>query len=211
MAGSLGDAGTFAFYPNKQITTGEGGIIVTDREDLARLCRSMRNQGRDEGADWLCHARLGYNYRLSDINCALGIAQMERIDGILARRDQVASWYEELLSGVASVETPHQTAGIEISWFVYVVRLSNCTSRQELAEAIRRLRSRGIECSNYFYPIHLQPFYRERFGYAEGDFPVAERISSQTMALPFSSRLRQGDAQHVVVSLQEVVAELGLG
>jgi perosamine synthetase len=211
MAGSLADAGTFAFYPNKQITTGEGGMVVTDRENLARLCRSMRNQGRDQDADWLCHDRLGYNYRLSDINCALGIAQMERIDEILEGRRRVAGWYGELLSEVAGVDTPGETQGAEISWFVYVVRLSNCNSRADLAEAIRRMRSRGIECSNYFYPIHLQPFYRDRFGYGEGDFPVAERVSSQTMALPFSSRLRENDAGRVAASLEGVVSELGLG
>jgi perosamine synthetase len=211
MAGSLGDAGAFAFYPNKQITTGEGGMVVTDRDDVARMCRSMRNQGRDEGAGWLRHARLGYNYRLSDIQSALGVAQMQRIDEILAARRQVAEWYAELLSGTIGVETPGETPGVDISWFVYVVRLTRCTSRSDLAEVLRRLRERGIECSNYFYPIHLQPFYRDAFGHEEGDFPVTELMSSQTVALPFSGRLSQEDVEQVVVGLRDVVAELNLG
>jgi len=193
MAGALGDAGCFAFYPNKQITTGEGGMIVTDRDDLAALCRSMRNQGRDEGAGWLQHARLGYNYRLSEVNCALGLVQMQRLDEILAARRQVAQWYEEALAGIPGVETPQARPGKEISWFVYVVRVTGCTSREELETILTGLRARGVACSNYFPPIHLQPPYRTAFGYGEGDFPVTEAVSCQTVALPFYTRLgREG-------------------
>jgi len=208
MAGSLADAGCFAFYPNKQITTGEGGMIVTDREDVARLTRSMRNQGRDDGADWLCHARLGYNYRLSDINCALGIAQMHRIEEILAARRRVAEWYREALREVAGVAAPGETPGSEVSWFVYVMRVSACRTRHDLDQVIGNLRARGIGCSNYFYPIHLQPLYRQQFGYAEGDFPIAERVSAQTLALPFHNRLTREEVEAVAWALQESVREV---
>jgi perosamine synthetase len=210
MAGSLGDAGTFAFYPNKQITTGEGGVIVTDRDDLAALCRSMRNQGRDEGAEWLAHARLGYNYRLSDINCALGIAQMSRIEQILVARRQVAGWYREALSAVGGASLLAEPPETERSWFVYVVRLTRCWSREQLQAVIRRLRERGIGCSNYFLPIHLQPFYRELLGHREGDFPVTEEVSAQTLALPFFNRLTRAEVMRVVAALRETLRELGL-
>jgi perosamine synthetase len=207
-AGSLGDAGCFAFYPNKQITTGEGGIIVTDNEELARLSRSMRNQGRDEGAEWLAHARLGYNYRLSDINCALGLAQMQRLEEILAARRQVAAWYGEALTDVEAVEIPPETPDTEISWFVYVVRLRGCEDRETLGRVIAGLRARGIGCSNYFAPIHLQPFYREQFGFQPGDFPVTEGVSTQTIALPFYNRLRQAEVARVAEELRQVIAEV---
>jgi len=209
MAGSLGDAGAFAFYPNKQITTGEGGMVVTDRQDVARLCRSMRNQGRDEGAGWLQHARLGYNYRLSDINCALGIAQMSRIDEILAARRRVASWYADLLSDVPEVEVPQAGPDVEISWFVYVVRLAEGFTRDQRDRVLDGLCARGIGCSNYFSPIHLQPFYREMFGYREGDFPVTESVSSRTIALPFFNRLTREQVSYVAASLIEAVESVG--
>lgn len=206
-AGSLGEAGCFAFYPNKQITTGEGGMIVTDREDLARLCRSMRNQGRDEGADWLCHARLGYNYRLSEINCALGIVQMQRIEEILAARRRVAAWYGEMLAEVEGVQAPQETPESEISWFVYVVRVRACRNRQDLERVIGGLRARGISCNNYFYPLHLQPHFRELLGHEEGDFPVTESISAQTLALPFHNRLTREEVRRVVSALQASLCE----
>ncbi len=209
-AGRFGDAGTFAFYPNKQITTGEGGMIVTDRDDIAGVCRSMRNQGRDEGADWLAHARLGFNYRLSDINCALGIAQMSRIDEIMAARRTVANWYSEALSGIDGIELPLIPADAERSWFVYVVRLTRLTSREQLHEVIRLLRSRGIGCSNYFPPIHLQPFYQQLLGHREGDFPVTEDVSMRTIALPFFNRLEQSQVAQVANELREALSRLGL-
>jgi perosamine synthetase len=178
-AGSLADAGAFAFYPNKQITTGEGGVIVTDDAELAALCRSLRNQGRDVGAEWVEHARLGYNYRLSDINCALGLAQLTRLEEMLAARRAVAGWYGELLGDHPALMLPAEHDDCERSWFVYVVRLLGCPGGEALKAVMRELRGRGIACGNYFPPIHLQPFYRDMFGYREGDFPVAERISSQ--------------------------------
>jgi len=210
MAGSLADAGTFAFYPNKQITTGEGGMIVTDRDDLAALCRSMRNQGRDEGAEWLAHARLGYNYRLSDISCALGLAQMSRLEQILAARRQVAGWYREALSSLEGVSVLSESAEAQRSWFVYVVRLTRCRSREQLQAVMAGLRGRGVGCANYFPPIHLQPCYRELLGHREGDFPVAEQVSAQTLALPFFNRLTRAEVTRVVAALRDTMREFGL-
>ena len=208
MAGSLGDAGVFAFYPNKQITTGEGGVVVTDSAEIARLCRSMRNQGRDEGGGWLQHARLGYNYRLSDINCALGIAQMSRIEEILAARRQVAEWYAELLADVPEVQVPQGDPDVEISWFVYVVQLRAGFTRDRRDQILEGLRARGIGCSDYFTPIHLQPYIREMFGYREGDFPVTESVSARTMALPFFNRLSRDQVEFVVSALRDCLAEV---
>lgn len=201
-AGSLGDVGCFAFYPNKQITTGEGGMIVTDREDIASLCRSLRNQGREEGAGWLQHARLGFNYRLSDINCALGLAQMERLEEILAARRQVAAWYEEALSDLPAVQTPPEEPGVEISWFVYVIRLAESYTRQDRDTILADLRSQGIGCRDYFSPIHLQPYMRERFGFQEGDFPVTESVAARTLALPFYNRLTREEIGIVARALK---------
>ncbi len=207
--GSLADAGCFAFYPNKQITTGEGGMVVTDREEVARLCRSMSNQGRDEGAGWLQHARLGYNYRLSDLNCALGVAQLARLDEILAARRQVAAWYTEALADLPQIETPVEQDGEAISWFVYVVRLTEGHSRADRDAVLGHLRARGIGCNDYFTPIHLQPYMREQLGYAEGDFPVTESVSARTVALPFYNRLTREQVGEVVSALRSAVDVLG--
>ncbi len=208
MAGSLADAGAFAFYPNKQMTTGEGGVIVTDRDHVAALCRSMRNQGRDEGAGWLQHARLGYNYRLSDISCALGTSQLSRIEEILAARRQVAAWYQEELERVSAVATPSAQEGEEISWFVYVVQLTEEFSREQRDHVLHHLRICGIGCSDYFSPIHLQPYYCETFGYRDGDFPVTERVAARTVALPFFNRLTRGQVATVASALVRAVSNI---
>jgi perosamine synthetase len=210
LAGSFADAGTFAFYPNKQITTGEGGLIVTDDRSLADLCRSLRNQGREQNGEWLEHVRLGYNYRLSDLNCALGLAQLTRLEELLAARGAVAGWYRELLGDHPGVALPFESDDCERSWFVYVVRLPACRSREHLRLVMKELRSRGIACSTYFCPIHLQPFYREMFGYKEGDFPVAERVSTESLALPFASRLSREQVARVAEALRETLTQLGL-
>ncbi len=210
MAGALGEAGCFAFYPNKQITTGEGGIIVTDREDLASLCRSMRNQGRDDAAGWLQHTRLGFNYRLSDINCALGISQMTRIGEILAARRRVAQWYDEALADLPEVVTPQEPSDVQISWFVYVVRLSEVYTRESRDAILADLRRQGIGCADYFTPIHLQPYMREMFGFREGDFPITESVSARTVALPFYNGLNQDQIGDVVTALRETLARRSL-
>jgi len=185
MAGTFGDAGCLAFYPNKQMTTGEGGMILTDRDDVAALCRSMRNQGRDDGQGWLEHARLGFNYRLSDIHCALGLAQLSRIEDLLAKRAAVADLYRERLSHLDTLLLPSAPRQGRLSWFVYVVRLADRFTRADRDRILLALRENGIGCNKYFAPIHLQPFYVEQFGFKPGDFPVTEHISERTIALPF--------------------------
>ncbi|MDP2954355.1 MAG: DegT/DnrJ/EryC1/StrS family aminotransferase [Chloroflexota bacterium] len=204
-AGSFGDMAVFSFYPNKQITTGEGGVIVTDQPELAQVCRSLRNQGRDEGDEWLNHRKLGYNYRMSDILCALGLAQMERLTEVLARREQVAQWYNQRLGGEEKLSIPFASPEVKRSWFVYTVLLGEAYSQQDRDRIIGALNSQGIECRNYFPPIHLQPFYRESFGYQEGDFPVAESVGSRTIALPFHNRLTEGEVAIVVERLRQLL------
>jgi len=203
-AGSLGETGVFAFYPNKQITTGEGGVIVTDDERIADLCRSWRNQGRGTNGAWLQHERLGYNYRLSDINCALGIAQLRRLPEILGNRARVAAWYHEHLQDCerVTVPLPHDEHGA-ISWFVYVIRLADEYSQADRDRMIEGLRNQGVGCSNYFSPIHLQPFYRRQFGFARGDFPVTERVAERTIALPFFSRMGEDDVRRVCRAVRQ--------
>lgn len=206
--GTFGECGVFAFYPNKQMTTGEGGMIVTDDEKIYKLCRSMRNQGRSEDGAWLQHERLGFNYRISDINCALGIAQLERIDEILAKRERVARNYNERLNDVEELILPHFEENKKISWFVYVVRLAGRFSQEDRDLVLRQLKEKGIGCSNYFSPIHLQPFYREMFGYKKGDFPVTERVSERTIALPFYNNLKEEEIDYVCETLKAIIAAL---
>ena len=206
--GTFGECGVFAFYPNKQITTGEGGMIVTDDENIYRLCRSMRNQGRSEDGSWLQHERLGFNYRISDINCALGIAQLERIDDILAKREKVARLYNERLKDVEELILPHSEENKKISWFVYVIRLQDKYSREDRDTILGELREKGIGCSNYFSPIHLQPFYRKLFGYKEGDFPVTEKVSQRTIALPFFNNLKEEEIDYVCENLINIVRNI---
>jgi perosamine synthetase len=199
-AGTLGDAGVFGFYPNKQITTGEGGMVVTDDDEIAFRCRSMRNQGRDPDAGWLQHSRLGFNYRLSDINCAVGVAQMARLDEILAARSRVAAWYTERFAGESRVSMQSVPVHVGMSWFVMVVRLSDDYAQQDRDRLLAELREVGIQCSNYFTPIHLQPFYRQ-LGCREGDFPITEALSARTVALPFHHGISESDVDRVVSEL----------
>lgn len=201
--GAYGEAACFAFYPNKQITTGEGGVVVTDNAEIARLCRSMRNQGREGEDDWLQHQRLGYNYRLSDISCALGIEQMRRIEEILRKREKVANIYSQKLRGVKGVRVPYDSPEIKRSWFVYVVVLADKYSKEQRDDILKKLKEKGIGCASYFPPIHLQPFYMERFGCRRGDYPVAEHVSEKTIALPFYNNLTEGQIEYVVENLKE--------
>ena len=198
--GSFGDCAVFAFYPNKQMTTGEGGIITTNRDDWAALLRSLRNQGRADSGTWLNHVRLGYNYRMDELSAALGVAQLERIEELLARRSQVAEWYNQQLSRVDGVTLPALTT--RMGWFVYVIRLAPELERGAMMEGLAR---RGIPSRPYFPPIHLQPLYRERFGYREGDFPVTERVARSTLALPFHGKLTEDEVAYVCQVLGEVI------
>jgi perosamine synthetase len=204
-AGSLGDAGVFGFYPNKQITTGEGGMVVTDDDGIAEVAQSVRNQGRGSGASWLAHERLGYNFRLSDINCAIGSVQLDRLDEILAKRSKVAAMYDEQLDSEDRLTTQVITTGCHKSWFVYVVRLRDGYAPEARDRILDALRAEGIGCSNYFAPLHLQPFYRESFGFKPGDFPVCEALSERTIALPFHAELSADDIDRVVTALQRLL------
>lgn len=199
--GSFGGAGVFAFYPNKQITTGEGGILVTDDAELARLARSMRSQGRGESGEWLDHERLGYNYRMDELSSALGCSQMERIEEILEKRAKVAGMYGERLAEVEEVEVPYIAPYVSrMSWFVYVVRLDRGIDRNKV---IKYLNEEGVQCKPYFTPIHLQPFYRKMFGYKEGDFPITEDVTGRTIALPFFNNLKEEQIDYVVEKVKE--------
>jgi perosamine synthetase len=204
-AGGLGDAGVFGFYPNKQLTTGEGGMIVTDDADLAGLARSIRNQGRAATAGWLAHERLGYNFRLSDINCALGCVQVERLPEILSARQKVAEMYDARLAGEDRLIVQKTTPGCHKSWFVYVVRLADDFPPAARDRVLQGLRDQGIGCSNYFAPIHLQPFYQHDYGLKAGDFPVCERIAARTVALPFHAFLTEAEVDRVVSAVQALL------
>ncbi len=199
--GSLGYAGVFAFYPNKQITTGEGGIVVTRDEALARRIRALRNQGRYESDDWFQHTELGYNYRISEINCALGLAQMARLEEILQKRVDVASAYHQRLSAYPELSLPPlEVAAGRISWFVYVVRLQTPSRRDAI---MRGLAAAGIASGRYFAPIHLQPSYaawRRSAGLA-----VTEAEASRTLALPFFNSLEVDAIDHVCNTLGRLV------
>ena len=206
-AGTFGDAAIFAFYPNKQMTTGEGGAVITDRDDIARFARSVRNQGRGDDNQWLHHERLGYNYRISEINCALGRAQLSRLPDMLSRRAAVARQYTELLAGLPGVQAPSVADDILMSWFVYVVRLTGEADAVRRNRILDHLKGLGIGCSNYFPCIHLEPFYRQRFGFREGAYPVAEDISARTIALPFHPGLRADEVEYVVECLREAIVQ----
>ncbi len=204
-AGTFGAVSTFAFYPNKQITTGEGGMILTDDETIADICVSLRNQGRSKGGAWLTHVRLGYNYRLSDINCALGIVQLSRIDEIKAKRKQVARWYYEALASDKRLIVPTEPANCDMSWFVFVVRLADSFTREHREIVLEKMCGAGIQVGNYFAPVHLQPFMVEKFGYKKGDFPVTESIADRTIALPFYNNLTKDDIATVAKTLKQIL------
>ena len=196
--GSHGASCVFAFYPNKQVTTGEGGMVTTHSEDEWHLLRSLRNQGRPEPGGWLEHVRLGFNYRLSDIAAALGIGQLERLDEILALRGQAAERYAQLLGGIEGVELPcDDDAAHTRSWFVYVVLFPDAAVRERVIAVFER---EGIGYNRYLPSIHLQPYMRERFGFGEGLCPVAEDVSSRSLALPFFTGIA-ADAQQRVAEV----------
>jgi perosamine synthetase len=201
--GSFGDVAVFAFYPNKQITTGEGGMVVTDDVDLAQTMQSLRNQGRDADGTWLRHVRLGYNYRLDELSAAIGVAQLERLDELRRGRARVAASYEQALAGLDWLKLPRPGDGEQVDWFVFVVRLASEIDRDRI---IQQLAARGVPSRPYFAPLHLQPYYRERFGSRAGEFPVTERVAASTLALPFSSRLSDEDVRYVADALVESVA-----
>ncbi len=199
-AGTLGDYGVFAFYPNKQITTGEGGIIITNDGDAAGLMRALRNQGRGPGDTWLSHTHLGYNYRLDELSAALGRVQVNRLDELLGKRQQVADWYNERIAEMPYLEAPTTAPETtRMSWFVYVVRVSASLNRDEVAQ---KLENNGIPVRPYFPPIHLQPYMAEKFDFRRGDFPVTEDLGRRGLALPFSGLMRKTDVDQVCLALE---------
>jgi perosamine synthetase len=206
--GGWGDAAAFGFYPNKQITTGEGGCITTDDADLARTCRSLRNQGRsDDGR--MRHPRLGYNYRLDELSAALGCAQLDRLDALLDRRQAVADAYRTALAPLADdLRLPTRSPTVERSWFVYVVQLRDHFGPDARDQLLEDLQAEGIGCAPYFPPIHLQPYHREHLGHRPGDFPVCEHVSARTLALPFFPDLSTESIHHVADTLKDGLASL---
>jgi perosamine synthetase len=202
--GARGNLAVFGFYPNKQMTTGEGGAVVAPDAAVKERIDSERNQGRAPDMGWLDHDRLGFNYRLDDLSCALGVAQLERLDELLAGRARVAALYSEAFGEVEGLEPPCPDAGgNRRSWFVYVVQLPHGVDRDE---AVRSLRSRGVDSKPYLPAIHLLSFYRERFGHREGEFPVCEDVARRSLALPFYPELTDGQMEQVVEALREVLA-----
>ncbi len=201
-AGMLGDMGVFAFYPNKQITTAEGGLVVTNDDKAAGLIRSMRNQGRAEGDTWLAHTYLGYNYRMDEMSAALGTVQMSRIDELIRKRAQVAEWYRDELSDIDEIELPHtMPTTTRDSWFVYVIRIKDAERRDEVSQKLKAL---GIPVRPYFSPIHLQPYMQEKFGYEPGRFPVTEDLGRRGLAIPFSGKMTREQVAQVGSSLRQI-------
>lgn len=203
-AGTLGDYGVFGFYPNKQITTGEGGMIITDNEEAADFMNALRNQGRAPGDTWLQHTFLGYNYRLDEMSAALGKVQMSRIEQILVERDRVARWYSDRLAAIPGVESPVIVPSTtRVSWFVYVIRLAKGINRDRLAITLGQA---GIPIRPYFLPIHLQPYMMERFGYQVGDFPVTEDLGERGLAVPFSGVMTEEQVDIVCRAIQTAIS-----
>ncbi|MFZ0662774.1 MAG: DegT/DnrJ/EryC1/StrS family aminotransferase [Acidobacteriaceae bacterium] len=202
--GTFGDAAVFAFYPNKQITTGEGGMIVTRSQALARRMRALRNQGRCETDDWLQHSEVGYNYRLSEINCALGIGQLRRIESILAMRADVARGYHDRLQGEPLILPPLDIPDARVSWFVFVVRLRSEFDQTDRDAMVQSLAAQGIGCARYFAPIHLQPAYA---AWRNASLPVTESEAARTLALPFFNALTEEQLDQVCEAVsRELVA-----
>ncbi len=203
-AGTFGKAAVFAFYPNKQMTTGEGGMITTNSKDVHDVCRSMENQGRADDGSWLNHIRLGYNYRMDEMSAALGWSQLQRLDSLIKTREEIAKRYTARLKKVEGVITPHVMPDSRHTWFVYVVRVKDGISRDKV---MARLKDHGVQTKDYLPSIHLQKFYKERFKYKEGDFPVCEKVSASTIALPLYVGMTDADIDYVGDALEEVIKE----
>jgi perosamine synthetase len=202
--GTFGNPAVYGFYPNKQITTGEGGMITTDDPDVERELRSIVNQGRSDNGDWLVHQRLGFNFRMDEMSAAVGLAQLEKLEFLLAERARIAALYGQRLARVDGVELPHEGEHAR-TWFIYYVRLADGIDRQAVIDGME---ARGISTRPYLPAIHLQPEYR-KLGMGEGMLPVTERVSRSTLALPFFIQLEDEDIGYVCTSLREVVETQG--
>jgi dTDP-4-amino-4,6-dideoxygalactose transaminase len=203
--GARGNPAAFGFYANKQLTTGEGGMVTLGDAALKERIDSERNQGRAPDMGWLDHDRLGFNYRLTDIACAIGLVQLRRLDGMLADRARVASSYRDALAGIEGLGLPCPDAdGDRRGWFVFVVQVPRGHDRDEV---IRALRTRGVQCKPYLPAIHLMSFYRERFGHREGEFPVCEDVAARSVALPFFPALAEGQVERVAKALRDALGQ----
>jgi perosamine synthetase len=201
--GGRGHPAAFGFYANKQLTTGEGGMLVMASAEHKERVDSERNQGRAPDMDWLDHDRLGFNYRLSDIACALGLAQLERLDELLAGRARVAEWYRSALAGIDGLDLPCEDAGrARRGWFLFVVQVPRGLDRDAI---VRALRERGIPSKPYFPAVHLMSYYRERYGHREGEFPVCEDVAARSIALPFFPQMREAQVEQVADVLRDVL------
>jgi perosamine synthetase len=201
--GGRGHPAVFGFYANKQLTTGEGGMVTMASGALKEQIDSERNQGRAPNMDWLDHDRLGFNYRLSDIACAVGIGQLERLDEMLAGRARVAQLYREALGSLEGLELPcADMDGNRRGWFVFVVQLPRCRDRDQV---VRELTARGIPSKPYFPAVHLMSFYRERYGHREGEFPVCEDVAARSIALPFFPSMAEGQVEQVALAVRAVL------
>ena len=203
--GARGHPAAFGFYANKQLTTGEGGMVTVADAAMKERIDSERNQGRAPDMGWLDHDRLGFNYRLTDIACAVGQVQLARLDGMLADRARVAGWYRDALASIEGLGLPCEDAGGDRrGWFVFVVQVPRGRDRDEVIHA---LRLRGVQCKPYLPAIHLMSFYRERFGHREGEFPVCEDVAARSVALPFFPAMTEGQVQRVAAALAEAVGQ----
>jgi perosamine synthetase len=200
--GGFGHPSVLAFYANKQMTTAEGGIVLTDDEALARMLRSLVNQGRSDDGSWLVHSRLGFNYRLSDVHAAIGVAQLERLDDMMAARARVAGWYQARIAEIDGA-TPMYEGPQRRSWFVYTPRLDAGIDRNRI---IGDLEAAGIQAKPYLPCIHLQPYYQEVHGYRPGLLPVTESISATTIALPFFPEMSESQVERVCAELSRAIA-----
>jgi len=195
--GTMGDIGVYAFYPNKQMTTGEGGMMVTNSKKLADLCKSLRNQGRGKQGDWLIHERLGYNYRMDEMSASLGVTQLKKLDWMIKEKAKVVNWYQQMLADLEQqkkVQLPKTGPNRTHSWFVYAIRIKK-NKRNKL---MNHLADKGIQTKPYLPVIHLQPFMKERFNYKKGDYPVAEKIAAQSLALPLYIGLKKSEVKYII-------------
>lgn len=195
--GSMGDIGVFAFYPNKQMTTGEGGMIVTSKKKYYELCSSLRNQGRSTNGDWLIHERVGYNYRMDEMSASLGITQLKKLDHMIAQKRKLVSQYQRALHTIPGIVLPQIGENRTHSWFVYVIRIQDGKRNK----VMKHLADHGIQTKPYLPVIHLQPFMQSLFGYKAGSFPVAEQVASETLALPFYIGLTATDIKYIAQTI----------
>jgi len=204
--GTFGESAVFAFYPNKQMTTGEGGMVVTNSKQTYRLINSLRNQGRSDNMQWLDHQRLGYNYRMNEISAAIGITQLKKLDYMISERRKIANLYSKYLKEYAElIQTPHTHELNNHSWFVYVVKIKNIKFESIRDKIMLAMDKEGIATKPYLPAIHLFSFYRNKFGYKKGDFPITEEVSRSSIALPFYIGLKKNDIYYIVKTLINAV------